>query len=799
MTTALCRVAVDNDVPRILKTIKLNLDFFLVVIGFVVLGVLSIVIATGSISQFDTLTGKLESFVSSQNVRSRQLQRAVLTFLPLFNEQDKASVLAILEGKKVKWTPTRCGKTLDELVQNKRHVEEQQIVLRKHIGEMHKYLGTLRKRYEEEQNHRMLAEAEANNMLLEIDRIRQILCDDEDSDTTGSSVQAPSAPINTSFLRTSGLRDSLLRVIKSPTNKRRSNFAYKPCSLDFEQSKQPNSSKTKPLQYKQLTKLSNKAKGEEQTHLRLLEKQQDVVSASSQVNNKKRSIGDVNTNEPDNANCHDHLCKKAHSIGQSQPIKISHTQDGHNNVFTDENIPPGQLEHHPETAVEVTYPQSSRELSPNIRSLRDRFESPKSSTCSRPNLPGPTSPIQRSFAPSPLRVVHSPVKAKATPPCNDIEHPVTPKLTPKQHWQPTVFNQCTQTSPATLKATAPPALKLHDPSTFKKAALAKGENVYNPTIRPTEIVTTESKQTEATSSPRRILPHFFQSHTAFLRQACQQCQGTVLYLSKYRKCSTCGFICHVECEKNCSQECGLPFIDRGHRQCLDLQCATEPGFDTPSLLISCFECIEERWLHSPNLYRHAGKGYEHKGVELIQRFLRGKEPNLRCITDPHEITTCIKLFLADLNEPILTSRRHDNFVHAVVNNSGKDRLNAITAVVETLPRINFYTLKHIIDHLQKVSAHSNYNNATRDVIVVEMASCLLRVRQSSGNEAMKPEEEVVDALLSLKQSHWNRAAKMVDELDPRIPGDQHLPSPKRKSRKRTSSNNHSPFRWFART
>lgn len=263
-----------------------------------------------------------------------------------------------------------------------------------------------------------------SNFCLQIDRIRQILCDDEDSDTTGSSVQAPSAPINTSFLRTSGLRDSLLRVIKSPTNKRRSNFAYKsvnqtlskfslsiqlnfsssragykikksyqvipfffeihrPCSLDFEQSKQPNSSKTKPLQYKQLTKLSNKAKGEEQTHLRLLEKQQDVVSASSQVNNKKRSIGDVNTNEPDNANCHDHLCKKAHSIGQSQPIKISHTQDGHNNVFTDENIPPGQLEHHPETAVEVTYPQSSRELSPNIRSLRDRFESPKSSTCSR--------------------------------------------------------------------------------------------------------------------------------------------------------------------------------------------------------------------------------------------------------------------------------------------------------------------------------------------------------------------------------------------------------------------------------
>ena len=41
---------------------------------------------------------------------------------------------------------------------------------------------------------------------------------------------------------------------------------------------------------------------------------------------------------------------------------------------------------------------------------------------------------------------------------------------------------------------------------------------------------------------------------------------------------------------------------------LDLLTATGPGYDVPKLLVACFLCIEDRWLHAPGLYRHAGYG-----------------------------------------------------------------------------------------------------------------------------------------------------------------------------------------------
>ncbi|EGD78652.1 hypothetical protein PTSG_01630 [Salpingoeca rosetta] len=694
----------------------------------------------GTVTQFDELTHRLDTFVEAEQRRCRQLKKAVITFAPMLDGKDTKAVLATVGGKKVKWQPKRCASRLHQLSVQKQHLNEQEKTLQTHIANMREYLKELRARYEEEAAIREEAEHQAADMMGEMERIRQLLYEDSDGSTTDSSSphESPVPTTRSKLTRNSALRQSLLKVFESPTGRRVSGrppkYSPSPAQLAVERS--PAKSMKTPSPAKRTSPNPRPAH----------------ISPSM-----------------DKENAPQHMLGEAHSPKRA-------------------NTSPSPTR--PAPAAEQVQTQHS-----NVQQLKQRFEHTRHSPQPHGSLApqAPTSPPRRSYAPSPLRVMQSPGNT-----------PTTPKH--KQHWKPTVFAQCTQTSPA--RPSAPPSPTRGSPSPIKspppKMALSPGEDRYNPTNTSSRVASAPMSPTYQSPMPsaRRALPHFFHTHTAFLRQACQQCHGTILYLNKYRKCSTCGFICHAECEESCPLDCGVLPTNRAHRQSLDLLTATGPGYDIPKLLTSCFQCIEERWLHAQGLYRHAGSSYEHKGVDLIHRFLRGRsEPNLRCINDPHEITTCVKLFLSDLGEPLLTSRRHDNFVHAIVHNSGDKKLDAITAVVETLPRVNFFTLKCIIDHLNKVTAHASYNNATRDVLVVEMTPCLMRLRHNKGNQAMKPEEEVVDTLLALKQSHWRRAEKTVLECHARNPGER-APVSSHSSVKSSSSSGssvRSPFRsWFSR-
>jgi hypothetical protein len=125
-------------------------------------------------------------------------------------------------------------------------------------------------------------------------------------------------------------------------------------------------------------------------------------------------------------------------------------------------------------------------------------------------------------------------------------------------------------------------------------------------------------------------------------------------------------------------------------------------------------------------------------------------------------------------------------VVAEANADKEARSEAVTAVLELLPEVNFFTLEHLVSHLRKcvgggqaracgwralpahclavcaprVAAHHAKNNCSKSVLAHEFAGLLL---PADGEAVTASAVEVVLALLRLTQRHWTTAKEAILE------------------------------------
>eukprot|EP00049_Salpingoeca_infusionum_P013452 m.251432 g.251432 ORF g.251432 m.251432 type:complete len:734 (+) comp15450_c0_seq1:118-2319(+) len=691
-----------------------------------------------------------DDVIDSENRQRQEKLRAIQAFLPTLSAEDGRRALGVINGHAPgSWKPATCRQRVFVLVEKKDELRQQMSQTTGKIESLREELERLRQVYNEQRSMRVDAETTAQMLKSEISKIYKLveaeeeLEDDQahditihpmaardkyltssvESSSTGETPYAVGTSSSTSATSTTST-SSTPSVYGTPMS---SAAASLECGLTAGCSK--SSVLSHPSHLQPAGSYSQPAGFNPPSHFAFDAATSTSASAPSSLEQKKQEAEQPqhSTRRP----------KRRLSVRASNVKKLAERWEK-----TD--------------LISVGTPKRSVDSSAAPIERSHEQEGPATPAPKKSSTHRRTS----SFAPSPLRSVESPSKLSHQLSSIQPSAPPAPSsgpASPSSYGTNLAKSTATSTA-ASAHASPGTSAQPRHVHQYTSDQPSPGADTYHPT-----------RSAPPPPSPsQRQFPHFFRPHTAFLRQACHECGSVIRYLQQYKRCSNCQFVCHNECEEQVAPKCGFHEQARSTRKEIDLMAATGPGFDEPMLVVACIQAIQDRWLHTPGLYRNPGPEYEHKGLELISRFFKGKgQPNLRCVTDAHEITMCIRLFLQDLKEPLLTARRHDNFVHAAVNNTGQSRLAAVNAVVQTLPRVNFYTLKHIIEHLNCVLAHSAYNQSTQDLIVAEMTPCLMRIRKTNTDEALKPEEEVVDTLLSLSQHHWTKAEKEVLLLDAR--------------------------------
>lgn len=165
----------------------------------------------------------------------------------------------------------------------------------------------------------------------------------------------------------------------------------------------------------------------------------------------------------------------------------------------------------------------------------------------------------------------------------------------------------------------------------------------------------------------------------------------------------------------------------------------EVGF---AFVTKCIEVLEARGLDEQGLYRVVGVAS--KVNKLLTMGLDRRKNEKLNLEDAQEwesktITSALKTYLRNLQEPLMTFKYHNSFISAAKQESRSSRINEVHFLLYKIPPTNFSMLDILFKHLTNVVAHSDKNLMTVSNIGVCFGPTLLR-----------PEEETVAAIMDIK-------------------------------------------------
>ncbi|KAK7602050.1 hypothetical protein V9T40_009491 [Parthenolecanium corni] len=161
-----------------------------------------------------------------------------------------------------------------------------------------------------------------------------------------------------------------------------------------------------------------------------------------------------------------------------------------------------------------------------------------------------------------------------------------------------------------------------------------------------------------------------------------------------------------------------------------------------AFVTKCIEVLESRGLDEQGLYRVVGVAS--KVSKLLAMGLDRRKSEKLNLEDSQEwesktITSALKTYLRNLNEPLMTFRYHGHFILAAKLESRNSRVNEVHFLLHKIPQQNFNMLDILVKHLTNVASHCDKNLMTISNIGVCFGPTLLR-----------PEEETVAAIMDIK-------------------------------------------------
>ncbi|XP_043288185.1 uncharacterized protein [Venturia canescens] len=171
----------------------------------------------------------------------------------------------------------------------------------------------------------------------------------------------------------------------------------------------------------------------------------------------------------------------------------------------------------------------------------------------------------------------------------------------------------------------------------------------------------------------------------------------------------------------------------------------------PSLVIQCAIEIEARGMKETLLYMKDGNTDEAK--ELTREYLFNKRVLDMRAVDIHTVTTTLKMFLASLREPLITSDTKNIFLSTVVITNKPEKDVKLCQTLRQLPPANRDTLAFLIHHLRTISSDDDFGILSNDYIDIFTPFFFGGSSQSfdfiSFSDQLRDQNEVVESLMRM--------------------------------------------------
>lgn len=219
------------------------------------------------------------------------------------------------------------------------------------------------------------------------------------------------------------------------------------------------------------------------------------------------------------------------------------------------------------------------------------------------------------------------------------------------------------------------------------------------------------------------------------------------------KCQDCGFNAHKKCSEKVPNDCmpDMKFIKRQFG--VDLTTLVKAqNAAVPVVVESCVREIESRGVEYEGIYRVAGY---HDDVEAIKlSFDKDGETDIsrEKFEDINTICSVLKSYFRELPIPIFTFDTYPYFLEAVQreNMDNDERLQMIYHTLNMLPPAHYQTLKHLVQHLARVTKLQRVNMMSPENLAIVFAPSLLRSIETdplTSLTAAKYERHVVELMI----------------------------------------------------
>ncbi|XP_062592692.1 rho GTPase-activating protein 100F-like [Saccostrea cucullata] len=185
------------------------------------------------------------------------------------------------------------------------------------------------------------------------------------------------------------------------------------------------------------------------------------------------------------------------------------------------------------------------------------------------------------------------------------------------------------------------------------------------------------------------------------------------------------------------------------------------GHNVPLLVKKCIKEVEDRGLETVGIYRLCGSARRKAQLrEQFEKDAEGVDLSKDNVTDIHVVTGVLKDYLRELPEPLFTNALYHMLLDALSVRLPSDpdgSAKLMLSILECLPKANQETMALVLNHLKKISHHSDKNKMTVDNLAVCFGPVLLCPSPKSTDDHalnFKKHIEVLRYLLQIWPEHY---------------------------------------------
>ncbi|CEP16580.1 hypothetical protein [Parasitella parasitica] len=253
--------------------------------------------------------------------------------------------------------------------------------------------------------------------------------------------------------------------------------------------------------------------------------------------------------------------------------------------------------------------------------------------------------------------------------------------------------------------------------------------------------------------------------TSFLRPVkCDACGEKMWGLSELR-CQGCSYCTHARCLPHVPQLCygsqtaislESPSVAEDAVRLFGSDLGERSRYEDraiPLIIEQCIQAVEKRGMDYEGIYRKSGGAAQMRLIH--QSFDAGDPIDLEdddSINDICAVTSVLKQYFRELPDPLLPFNLYPQFIDAVSNQEGQSKTDTFAELLAQLPKVNYDTLRLLIQHLFSVQKRHNENLMTTKNLAMVFGPTLLRdVEASRDLVDMSYKNAVVEFLIT--QAH----------------------------------------------